>query len=70
MQALAPNGALLTHDYYNTEIKVVDQELALGGLRLARVLNNILTSPEPAAAQTSLTPPAATTPSATPAPHM
>jgi len=47
VEAIAPNGALLTRDYYNTEIKVVDAELALGGLRLARVLNRILATPAP-----------------------
>jgi len=47
VEAVAPNGALLTHDYYNTEIKVVDAELALGGLRLARVLNRLLVAPAP-----------------------
>ena len=45
VEAYAPNGAVLTHDYYNEEIKVVDAELALGGLRLARVLNRILGTP-------------------------
>ena len=45
VQALVPQGALLTRDYYNEESKVVDAELALGGLRLARVLNNILAAP-------------------------
>jgi hypothetical protein len=49
VNALAPNGALITHQYVNEESKVVDSELALGGLRLARVLNRILApdSPEP-----------------------
>jgi hypothetical protein len=43
VNALAPNGALITHAYVNEESKIVDAELALGGLRLARVLNRILT---------------------------
>jgi len=51
VKAYAPNGALLMHDYYNEEIKVVDSQLALGGLRLARVLNRILGSPDTPAAQ-------------------
>lgn len=42
VNAYAPNGALITKDYYTEEIKVVDSQLALGGLRLARVLNTIL----------------------------
>jgi S1/P1 Nuclease len=40
--ALMPNEALLTHEYVAAESKVVDAQLALGGLRLARVLNRIL----------------------------
>jgi hypothetical protein len=46
VEAYAPNGALITHEYFNEEIKVVDAELALGGLRLARVLNRLLVAPE------------------------
>ena len=46
--AYAPNGALITHDYFSEEIKVVDAELALGGLRLARALNRILVAPDAA----------------------
>lgn len=42
VNAFAPNGALLMSDYYDDEIKVVDSQLALGGLRLARVLNTLL----------------------------
>jgi hypothetical protein len=44
--AQAPNGALLTHDYVAEETTVVDSELALGGLRLAHVLNRILAAPD------------------------
>ena len=40
--AVVANGAMLRRDYYEEEIKVVDSQLALGGLRLARVLNRIL----------------------------
>jgi S1/P1 Nuclease len=43
--AEAPNGAMLMRDYVTDETKVVDAELALGGLRLAHVLNGILVSP-------------------------
>ena len=53
VNALAPDGALLRHDYVAEETKVVDSQLALGGLRLAHVLNNILGSSdvtEPASA--------------------
>jgi hypothetical protein len=46
VEALVPNGALITHEYVAEESKVVDAQLALGGLRLARVLNRILTAPE------------------------
>ncbi len=42
VQALAPDGALITHEYVKEEVKIVDAELALGGLRLAHVLNRIL----------------------------
>jgi hypothetical protein len=41
-QALVPNGALITREYVQEESGIVDQQLALGGLRLARVLNRIL----------------------------
>jgi hypothetical protein len=44
VRAMAPNGALLTHEYVTEETKVVDSQLALGGLRLAHVLNRILAS--------------------------
>jgi hypothetical protein len=44
VEAYAPNGALLNHAYVAEETKVVDAELALGGLRLARILNRILGS--------------------------
>jgi hypothetical protein len=43
--AYAPNGALIDHKYLAAEEPVVDAELALGGLRLAHVLNNILGQP-------------------------
>ena len=56
VDAYAPDGAALMHDYYNEEIKVVDAELALGGLRLARVLNHILGSLDVPVAQPGRTP--------------
>jgi hypothetical protein len=46
VEGYTPNGALLTHEYVDSESKIVDAELALGGLRLARVLNRILGTPE------------------------
>jgi len=46
VEALVPNGALITQEYVKEESKVVDAQLALGGLRLARVLNRILAAPE------------------------
>jgi hypothetical protein len=65
VEAYAPNGALLMHDYYDAEIKIVDAQLALGGLRLARVLNRILGPPAAPTSQPGHTPlskPEATTP--------
>ena len=59
VEALAPNGALITHEYVAEESKIVDAQLALGGLRLAHVLNRILGVPEVPAgteAQPSRTP--------------
>jgi hypothetical protein len=50
VDAYTPNGALLTHEYVADETKIVDAELALGGLRLAHVLNRILGTPEAPAA--------------------
>jgi nuclease S1 len=46
VDALAPNGAFITREYVTEESKIVDAELALAGLRIARVLNRILGSPE------------------------
>jgi hypothetical protein len=77
VEAYAPNGALITHQYYNEEIKVVDAELSLGGLRLARLLNRILAAPDAPTGQPGRTalpkpdaaaPVPADTPVATPAP--
>jgi hypothetical protein len=56
VEAYAPNGALLTHEYVAEETKVVDAELALGGLRLAHVLNRILGDTTPAQAEPGRTP--------------
>jgi hypothetical protein len=46
VEAMVPNDALITREYVTEESKVVDAQLALGGLRLARVLNRILAAPE------------------------
>jgi len=46
IDAFTPNGALITHEYVKEESKIVDAELALGGLRLAHVLNRILGTPD------------------------
>jgi hypothetical protein len=43
--AFVPDGALISSKYYDEEIKIVDQRLALGGLRLAEVLNQVFTTP-------------------------
>ena len=45
--AFVPNNTPISSDYYDKTIKVVDQQLALGGLRLADVLNRIFTDPPP-----------------------
>jgi hypothetical protein len=60
--AMAPNGALLTREYVTEESKVVDAQLALGGLRLARVLNRILGTPVTPAAQAAPAASSAATP--------
>jgi hypothetical protein len=69
VEAMAPNGALLTHEYVAAEAKVVDAQLALGGLRLARVLNRILGTPAVSATEPGRTPlPKAPATDAPPAP--
>lgn len=45
VDAMAPNGAVITREYVSEETKIVDAELALAGLRMARVLNRILGTP-------------------------
>jgi hypothetical protein len=50
VDAMAPNGALITREYVIEESKIVDAQLALAGLRIARVLNRILEAPDAAAA--------------------
>jgi hypothetical protein len=58
VDALVPTGSVIKRDYYTEEIKIVDAELALGGLRLARALNRILGT----AAASDATTPLATKP--------
>lgn len=48
--AWLPDGAVITRDYYDSEIKVVDQQLALAGVRLATLLNSVFRE-EPSAQQ-------------------
>jgi S1/P1 Nuclease len=43
--AFVPNGAFISSKYYDVEIKIVDQQLVLGGLHLAEVLNGIFSGP-------------------------
>ncbi len=45
--ALVPANADIGEAYYEKEIGVVDQRLALAGVRLAAVLDRILTAPPP-----------------------
>lgn len=53
VEALVPNGAMITPAYVAEESKVVDAQLALAGLRIARVLNRILGEPDAPAASTT-----------------
>jgi hypothetical protein len=46
VDALVANGTVIPRNYYEEEVKIVDAELALGGLRLARALNRILGTPD------------------------
>jgi len=49
VDALVPTGAVVSREYYEEESKIMNAQLALGGLRLARVLNRILGAPPVAA---------------------
>ncbi len=55
--AEAPNGAMLMRAYVTEESRIVDAQLALGGLRLATVLNRILGQGNDAAGRKALPPP-------------
>jgi hypothetical protein len=61
VDAWVPNHANVPPAYYTQFIPIVDQQLALGGLRLANALNAIFTTPPPGAAS-----PASTSPKDTP----
>lgn len=41
-EAMTSSGALIDEAYYRAHIAIVEHRLALGGLRLAAVLNHIL----------------------------
>ena len=45
--ALLPASGRVDESYYRTHIAVVDERLALGGLRLAAILNEVLTAAPP-----------------------
>jgi hypothetical protein len=45
--ALLPQKGVVDEAYFKAQIGVVDERLALGGLRLAAILNEVLTSPPP-----------------------
>jgi hypothetical protein len=46
VEAMVPNGAMISPEYIAEETKIVDAQLALGGLRLSRALNRILAVPD------------------------
>jgi len=66
-EAWVPDGANLDEKYFQKEIKVVDRQMALAGLRLAKLLNDTIgkmtprefasTGQQNVPAQTSLVPP-------------
>jgi hypothetical protein len=66
VNAAAPNGALITHEYVAEESKIVDAQLALGGLRLARALNRILGAPAASTPERQALPKPETQPPVTP----
>ncbi|SEG72989.1 S1/P1 Nuclease [Bryocella elongata] len=56
VDAMVPTGAVIGRDYYEEEGKIMDAQLALGGLRLAHVLNRILSdTAAPAPVQSTAT---------------
>jgi hypothetical protein len=62
VEAELPSGGLITHAYVVEEAKIVDAQLALGGLRLARVLNRILGTQDNPQPERPLLPKATTVP--------
>lgn len=52
-EAWVPNNVMLGRDYYDTEIQVIDRQIAIGGVRLARILNAIFRTPVVAPAAVS-----------------
>jgi hypothetical protein len=46
--ALLPQNGDVDEEYYQMHIPVIDERLALGGIRLAALLNTIFTAPPPA----------------------
>jgi hypothetical protein len=54
IDAWVPDRAGISKDYYNAEIAVVDRQLALAGIRLARMLNAILVAPQPSSAERTM----------------
>lgn len=53
IDAWIPDQAGIDKDYYNAEIAVVDRQLAVAGIRLARMLNAILVAPQSAPAEST-----------------
>jgi hypothetical protein len=51
IDAWIPDRAGISKDYYDAEIAVVDRQLAVAGIRLARMLNTILVVPKSAPAE-------------------
>jgi hypothetical protein len=63
VEAELPSGLLITKSYVTEESKIVDAQLALGGLRLARVLNRILGTQDAPQPERQLLPKSAAVPS-------
>jgi len=58
---MVPNGAVIPKEYIAEEGKIVDAQLAMGGLRLAQILNQIL-GPGTQPAEPAIVPAAAPAP--------
>lgn len=52
VSAWVPNNVSVGRDYYEAGIKVIDRQMAVAGIRLARILNSIFTVAPPAATST------------------